>query len=437
MTVLAVLVAAAWIALLPAVARADGDPASDYLYTGPTYVPVNTPKAAAQELRDVVLAANSAGQPIKVAVIGSSYDLGSITPLWKKPVIYARFLGIELSARFHGVLLVEMPSGFGVYHGGRNVSAEVSALVGAAPGTDPRQMTRAAESAVIKIAAANGHPVSSVVSHPLVKAASGASGHGLGASALMMLLGGAALVVVVWAWSLSRRPLGLRAGVARRLRGWLRWRRPSALLLFGTAVWIVAIVLLIGATRRHFQAEAGALPLTRHSAAVTWPAGAKPAPEFSLRDHNGHPISIRPSRGHTTIIAFLDPVCRKLCPREASILAQAQRRLGPGRRAHIVAVSVDPWGDQRRNLVRDIHDWNVGPDWRWAVGSRAALTRVWDDYHVGVTIKKLRLAGTTVHEIFHDELIYIVDGSGDIRALYSYPFTTADVVRTVTGLEQG
>ncbi|MGZ4401132.1 MAG: hypothetical protein ACXVYM_09705, partial [Gaiellaceae bacterium] len=54
-----------------------------------------------------------AGFAIRVAVIFSSYDLGSVTSLWRKPKTYARFLGVELSFVYRQRLLVVMPNGFG------------------------------------------------------------------------------------------------------------------------------------------------------------------------------------------------------------------------------------------------------------------------------------------------------------------------------------
>ena len=52
----------------------------------------------------------AAGYPLRVAVIASPTDLGSITELWRRPASYARFLGQELSLVYlHGTLLVVMP----------------------------------------------------------------------------------------------------------------------------------------------------------------------------------------------------------------------------------------------------------------------------------------------------------------------------------------
>lgn len=96
-------------------ARADGDPASDYLLVQRVFVPYEAATAAKQkhDLMAAVTAANKAGFKIRVAVIESTYDLGSVTVLWRKPQTYARFLGAELAFVYSQRLLVVMPNGFG------------------------------------------------------------------------------------------------------------------------------------------------------------------------------------------------------------------------------------------------------------------------------------------------------------------------------------
>ena len=97
-------------------ARADGDPASDYLVSGQVFVSSQqgVESSAQRNLLATVGAANRAGFAIRVAIISSDYDLGSITALWRKPALYARFLGLELAPAYRGRLLVVMPNGFGL-----------------------------------------------------------------------------------------------------------------------------------------------------------------------------------------------------------------------------------------------------------------------------------------------------------------------------------
>ena len=115
MKALALLLAVVVAAGAAGSARADGDPASDYLLGSKVFLPYDAkfPPKQKAELVGLIAAANKAGFKIRVAVIFSSYDLGSVTSLWRKPQTYAKFLGVELSFVYKQRLLVVMPNGFG------------------------------------------------------------------------------------------------------------------------------------------------------------------------------------------------------------------------------------------------------------------------------------------------------------------------------------
>ncbi|TMK69488.1 MAG: hypothetical protein E6G50_12240 [Actinobacteria bacterium] len=159
-------------------ARADGDPASDVLYTQRVFLPFESPvpKPVSSRLDAVVQSARSSRYPIKVAVIGTPADLGTAYALWKKPQEYARFLGQELVFLYKGTLLIVMPSGFGVYHYRHSVAPELRALVKLSVernGIDG--LVDSAVTAVARLAAANGHPVPVP---PPAKASDSGSGSG-------------------------------------------------------------------------------------------------------------------------------------------------------------------------------------------------------------------------------------------------------------------
>jgi hypothetical protein len=153
---LAVLLALGALALVPAAARADGDPASDILYNGRVFFPFETKISAQnqQDLQQVVDAAWKAGFPIKVAVISAAYDLGSVGALWEKPQLYSKFLGSELAFLYKGRLLIVMPNGFGLNNG---TAAERKLLKRVPIGQGGNGMTASAAAAVRALAAASGH----------------------------------------------------------------------------------------------------------------------------------------------------------------------------------------------------------------------------------------------------------------------------------------
>jgi protein SCO1 len=167
---------------------------------------------------------------------------------------------------------------------------------------------------------------------------------------------------------------------------------------------------------------------------VSWAAGTRRAPDFLLIDQAGRPVSLAAYRGRPLIVTFIDPLCRNFCPLEAKQLNELVRSLPVRSRPGIVAVSVNVYGDARRNLLQDVARWRLVPQWRWAVGSGKQLARVWRRYQVGVLVTTKRIAGVRVHEISHTEAAYVIDGRGFERALFMWPFRAGDVLATLRRL---
>jgi hypothetical protein len=154
---LAVLVVLAALLAAPA-ARADGDPASDYLIGQKVFFPYDLKVAptAQQQITALVDEANRAGYRIRVAMIWSSYDLGSVTSLWRRPKTYARFLGAELRYVDRDRLLIVMPNGFGFNRSGNPATKEYATLSKIAVQPGPAGFVDATRTAVQRLAAASG-----------------------------------------------------------------------------------------------------------------------------------------------------------------------------------------------------------------------------------------------------------------------------------------
>jgi hypothetical protein len=122
-------IAALFAAAIAPGALADGDPASDVLLSQNVYFPYpSPPKEASSPLERSVDAAFAKRHRIKVAVIATKIDLGSVPSLFGKPNRYAKFLGTELQQFYGGPLLIVMPAGFGIYDLGRSTAAEERVL---------------------------------------------------------------------------------------------------------------------------------------------------------------------------------------------------------------------------------------------------------------------------------------------------------------------
>jgi hypothetical protein len=190
------LVLAAW----PAWVRADGDPASDVLATESLFLPqdAGVPLPQQGQLAELVRGAASGGYPIRVALIASRGDLGSVTELWREPQTYASFLYQELALVYRGPLLVVMPNGFGLAGAGSSAS---SMLAGIHIPATPGGLGVAAVTAIARLASAAGHSLP--VPPPVATPTRGGSSQVIPIVALAI---GAALIVLAWTASLRARP---------------------------------------------------------------------------------------------------------------------------------------------------------------------------------------------------------------------------------------
>ncbi len=196
----------AWLGCLPAAALADGDPASDVLVSQNAFVPSDAPSSTPQlaGLAGTLRAAATQGYPIRVAVISSPSDLGSVSELWGQPQNYARFLGAELSLVYPGRVLVVMPQGVGLYHRVPLLAGERTAL-SSLHATGRGDLVPRALGAVQRLAAAAGHRLPTVNSTP---GQGGQAGSGsISAMSWLVIGAGVLLIVVSWTASLRARPL--------------------------------------------------------------------------------------------------------------------------------------------------------------------------------------------------------------------------------------
>ncbi len=193
-------------------ARADGDPASDVLATQDTFIPRDAAlaPAAQRQLEATVAAAAAGGYPIRVALIASPSDLGSVSALWQRPAAYARYLGEELSLLYHGAILVVMPGGVGFQARAGIVAASAAPAVGA-PGGRAHLAVTAVEG-VKRLVVASGR---SLRFGSLRKPAARANPDPAQWIAFVV---GLWLIGLSWWASLRARPLRLRQRAAGRLK---------------------------------------------------------------------------------------------------------------------------------------------------------------------------------------------------------------------------
>jgi protein SCO1/2 len=189
-------------------------------------------------------------------------------------------------------------------------------------------------------------------------------------------------------------------------------------------LWVLVLLVGVGAAAGLLLLRSSSASPSGAAPAATWAAGARPAPAFSLHDQSGRTVSLAGYRGKPLLVTFIDPLCRDFCPLEAKVLSDAIARVP----AAIVAVSASPYGNAPVNLRLDIGKWRLTSAFHWAVGSNAQLSPVWDAYGIQVLVTSTKVAGVRVHRVVHTEASYLIDASGNERALFVWPYTSATVV---------
>jgi hypothetical protein len=180
---------------LPAAASADGDPASDVLLLQDTYLPYTppVPKPVSDALTRTLAAGKKKGFKLKVAVIATKNDLGSVPQFFGRPQPYAAFLGSEIAFNKPKPLLVVMQGGYGTSALGPGAAGALEGLKPPASGSGD-DLGRAAIDATIKLAKASGI---ALPPPKLPKSSSGGGGGGtspaivFGVPVLLLALGGA------------------------------------------------------------------------------------------------------------------------------------------------------------------------------------------------------------------------------------------------------
>lgn len=129
-------------------------------------------------------------------------------------------------------------------------------------------------------------------------------------------------------------------------------------------------------------------------------------------------------------MAFLNTRCTDVCPVQGRQLADLSRVLPPERRPTIVAISVNPEDTPAGARVAAASWGWQGLDWHWLMGGKDELAPVWRAY--GILAGPSDAAG----QVEHTGALYLVDGRGDVRAVYTVPIPMPRLVADIETLER-
>jgi protein SCO1/2 len=138
----------------------------------------------------------------------------------------------------------------------------------------------------------------------------------------------------------------------------------------------------------------------------------RPAAPIVLEDAGGRTVTLAGQRGRFVLVTFLYTHCPDICPLIAANLNAALRALGPAHTdVRVLAVSVDPAGDTRAAVRAYEKRLRLVPEFRYLIGTRADLRRVWAAWHVLTVRNKPDL-------VDHVAYTALVDRTGKMRVLY-------------------
>ncbi|MBA3519262.1 MAG: SCO family protein [Rhizobiales bacterium] len=159
--------------------------------------------------------------------------------------------------------------------------------------------------------------------------------------------------------------------------------------------------------------------------------GGSPAPDFTLTDHRGKPVSLSDFRGKVIALTFIYTDCPDVCPITVKNLSAANEQLPEEKRDDValIAITVDPKRDTQAALraFSERHGLVENPNWYALRGDAATLERIWHAYGI---YPGTRLA-TPVQEHTtpalgtpvpgggqgHTDAIYLIDPEGRERVL--------------------
>jgi protein SCO1/2 len=177
--------------------------------------------------------------------------------------------------------------------------------------------------------------------------------------------------------------------------------------LFSIAASVIALAACGQASSSGLLGSATPVP-SGLAADIVIPANAQAAPDFTLTDQSGQPLSLSSLKGKVVAITFLDSHCKQLCPIEGDQLGQTQRSLGTSNPMTLLVVSVAPATDtpDSERAFASAHHWSG--DWHWLNGPPAQLATIWKQYSIAVQ--------NAPDDVLHSSVLYLVDRDGFERA---------------------
>jgi cytochrome oxidase Cu insertion factor (SCO1/SenC/PrrC family) len=139
--------------------------------------------------------------------------------------------------------------------------------------------------------------------------------------------------------------------------------------------------------------------------------GAQPAPDISLVNQFGQPMSLSQFRGKVVMLSFEDSECTTVCPLTTQSMLEAKQMLGAaGDQVQLLGVDANPLATTVADVLAYSRAHGMVNQWDFLTGSPAQLKAVWSAYHIAVQIEK--------GQIDHTPALYVIDQRGREQKIY-------------------
>jgi protein SCO1 len=147
--------------------------------------------------------------------------------------------------------------------------------------------------------------------------------------------------------------------------------------------------------------------------------------DFSLRDQDGKPASLREYRGRVVVLTFMYSTCQDTCPVTAQTIRGALDQVGHD--VPVLAVSVDPAHDTRDSAERFLVKQSMSAGrMRFLLGTRAQLQPIWKAYGIQPQGKGFE----------HTAYVAVLDQTGRQRVAFTIDhLTDRDLAHDIRTLE--
>ena len=135
------------------------------------------------------------------------------------------------------------------------------------------------------------------------------------------------------------------------------------------------------------------------------------APDFTLTNQFGQPMSLSQFRGKVVLLGFEDSECTTVCPLTTQSMVLAKQLLGTaGNDVRLLGVDANPQATSVADVMSYSRTHGMVNRWDFLTGSLAQLRQTWRAYHIAVQIES--------GQIDHTPALFVISQQGRLQKIY-------------------